>query len=86
MTFFTWLAGTKAGRVTMAIVAAVAAFFVAIFKAREAGKVAERSKQERASLDALRNRNQIDDDVSKTGDDAVRRELDDWRLHKTDDK
>lgn len=82
--FFSWLAGTRAGRWTAVIVAAVAAFFIAAVKIFSAGQSAEKAKQDGATLDAYRSRNVIDDDNSKKSDADLRRDLGAWSMRKSD--
>ena len=78
MSFLSWLAGTKAGRTLTAIGAALAIFFYAILRAASFGAAQEKSKQDKASLEAQRDRSRIDDDLSKMSDDDVDRELSQW--------
>lgn len=82
--FLTWLASTRAGQTTMAIGAALMAFFYALFRAREAGKTSEKSKQDKATIRAHQDRERIDDEVKKLDDAATRRELGAWRVRDTD--
>lgn len=76
--FFTWLAGTKAARVIMTIGAAGAALFVVILKIFNAGKASQQAAQDRASLEAYRNREKIDETVSRQSDADARADLSRW--------
>jgi len=76
--FFSWLAGTRVGRWTAVIVAALAAFFVAVVKVFSAGQSAEKSKQNKASLDAYRKRSEVNDEIARQSDSDSRAELSQW--------
>jgi len=78
MGFFSWLAGTRAGRWTAIIMAALAAFFIAAARIFSAGQTAEKSKQDKASLAAYRKRSAADDEASRRSDSANRTELARW--------
>lgn len=75
---WTWIITSSAGR-KVAQWAAIAAFaLAAIWRIYDAGKDAERGKQAEQSLEALRERNTINDEVAKTPDVALRDELSRW--------
>lgn len=76
----TWLLTLwgKAKFYALAAGAAVAAVAVAYWRVREDGKNAARLEQERARADAMRQRKDVDDDVSQMGSTDLDREYDKW--------
>lgn len=62
--------------------AAAAAFVVAVLglvmKSRADGRAQERAKQDRAALDALRERAKVDDETQGLDDRELRRRLGEW--------
>lgn len=79
-----WFMGTRTGRIMGAITAALAAFFIAVFKAFSVGKAAEKLEQNKASLGAYKTREHIDDDVAKMDETCARDELSRWMQHESD--
>lgn len=75
---FAWLATTRAGRWVLGASAAVALAAGVLLRAYGTGRDAEESRQARDSLDALRERNRIDDEVDALGDARRRNELARW--------
>jgi len=72
-----WFATSRTGRALAAAGALALAVGIALLKAFGAGRAAERAKQDRASLDNLRDRNEIDHEINTLGpgdlDDRGRR-------------
>lgn len=58
-----WLASTRTGRVVAAAASLAVAITIALLKAFSAGKSVERAKQDRASLDNLRDRQRTEDRI-----------------------
>jgi hypothetical protein len=55
------------------------ALLLGIFlKGRASGKAAERDRQQKAQLDAYRDRDKIDDEIRRTDPDDLRQRLRDW--------
>lgn len=81
--FLTWLASTKAGRITAVTMAAIAAFFIALAQAFSSGKASEKTKQDKSTLEAYRSREKIDDETNKLGHADLDREYDRW-MRKSD--
>lgn len=79
-----WLATSKIGQYIMAGLALAAAIGVAVLKVFNAGKAVERSKQDRQSLENLRERAKTNDEIHSLGSDDVRDRLDRWSV--PDDK
>ena len=73
-----WLLGTKFGRAVAAGLAIAGAIGLALLKAFMAGKAAEKAKQDRASLENLRNRAKTDDEVKKLDPDKRLERLNRW--------
>lgn len=74
----TWLT-TRAGRWAAAIGAGLLALAVVLLRAFRAGKAAERARQAKQTLDNVRTRNEVDQDVARSGAGDVRKRLrDDW--------
>lgn len=78
MGLISWLAGTRAGRITAVIWAVLTAIFFACLKAFSLGKQSEKAKQVEESNEALRDRIGIDDEVTKMGGNSARHELSRW--------
>lgn len=78
MSLFSWFAGTRMGQTVILIAAAMAAFFYAVARAFSSGKATEKAKQDKAALEASRNREQVDDDISKMDERRTRSELSRW--------
>jgi len=76
--FLSWLLGSKTGRVIALCFLALAASALAWRRAFHSGAASEKSRQAKASLDALRNRISIDDEIYKIPPDIRRRELARW--------
>lgn len=75
---FSWLTATSIGKAILrwtGIAALVAAGYWRIYAS---GKAAAQSEHVADELNALKERNRIDDKVLKMGDDDVRRELSRW--------
>ena len=72
--FFT----TKIGRWFAATGAILLAISFALLKAFSAGKASEKAKEDRESLQNLRNRAKTDEEVSKLPDADVDRDLGKW--------
>jgi len=56
----------------------LAAFVAAYFRGRAHGADAEQSRQTERAVDAMRTRQEVEDEVAKAGDDRVRDMLDEW--------
>ena len=74
----TWFVSSKAGRALAGAGAIALALGAALLKVFYSGQAAEKAKQDRASLENLRNREKINEDVGKMPDDSVRGELAGW--------
>lgn len=73
-----WFITSKTGRTIAAIGAAALAIGVAALAVFNQGKQSERTRQDRQSLDNLRTRNRIDDEVGRASADDVDRRLNRW--------
>lgn len=73
-----WLAGTRAGRWLAAAGAGALVALGIVVRVYGAGQRVEESRQEQDSLDALRTRNRIDDEVARLDARAARDELSRW--------
>lgn len=73
-----WTATGRAVAKWVGIAAVVLAF---LWRVHDAGRDAERTKQQRLDLENLRERNRIDDEVAATPDPRVRDELARWVRH-----
>lgn len=71
--FGLWLANTRTGRIVAAAAGLAAAIAVALLKAFSAGKDVERAKQDRASLDNLRNRHEVENEIDALAPDDLDR-------------
>jgi len=80
----TWLMGSKAGRITVAVLLTCASVALAFWQAYRSGAASEKAKQQQVSLDALRSRISSDDQISKMSPDARRAELARW-MQRDDD-
>ena len=67
--FQVWLAASAAF---------IAAFTAAYLRGRSHGADAAKSRQTERALDAARKRQEVQDDVAKSGDDSVRDMLSEW--------
>ncbi|MGL5166654.1 MAG: hypothetical protein ACRC9K_12280 [Afipia sp.] len=79
-----WFATSKTGQYIAAGLALAAAIGVAVLKVFNSGKAAERAKQDRQSLENLRERAATNDEIHSLGPDDVRDRLDRWSV--PDDK
>lgn len=79
-----WFATSKTGQTIAAVFAALGLIGVAALKVFSAGKAAERSKQDKQSLENLRDRTRIDDEVKTLGRDELGDRLSRWSV--PDDK
>ena len=61
-----------------AIGAALVAFGAAYLRGRAHGAGEEQARQAERALDAMRARQEVEDEVAKAGDDGVRDMLDEW--------
>jgi hypothetical protein len=68
-----WLATTRTGRFVAAAGALSLAIGVALLKAFSAGRQLERDKQDKSSLENLRNRQEIENEVNTLGGDDLDR-------------
>jgi len=82
--FLSWLLGSKTGRIIALCLLALAAGYLAYRQAFGSGVASEKSRQAQASLDALRNRISIDDQISKMSPADRRVELARW-MQRDDD-
>lgn len=73
-----WFATSRLGRGLAAAGAIAFAIGIALLRAFSAGKDAERARQDRASLENLRMRQETDDEVRNLPASDVRRRLDEW--------
>jgi len=78
LSFLSWLLGSKTGRIIALCALALVAAMLAWRQAFRFGVVSEKSRQAQESLDALRNRISIDDEIYKIPPDIRRRELARW--------
>jgi hypothetical protein len=78
MAIWTWLVTSRAGRAVAAGCAIALAIGLALLKAFSAGKQVERAKQDRASLENMRKRQETDEEVRSLPADERRRRLSDW--------
>lgn len=69
---------TATGRAVAKWAGIAAVVLAVLWKARESGRDAERVKKQERDLEALRERNTIDDEVAKTPDGRIRDELARW--------
>ena len=74
----TWFITSKVGRTIALIAAGAAAIGIALLKAFNNGKQAERSKTDRASLDNLHERQETDAEIDGLGHADVDCRLDRW--------
>lgn len=74
----TWFLTSKVGRMLAAGFAIAVAIGIAVLKVFNAGKGAERARQDRQSLENLRSRARTDDEVHGRSDDALERDLSHW--------
>lgn len=72
------LAGTRVGRIILAIGAALLAAGIVALRIFSAGKASAAAQQARQSLDSLRNRKQTDEEVARRSDADVRERLGRW--------
>ena len=79
-----WFTTSKAGQTILAVLGAAAAIGIAVLKVFNAGKASERGKQDKQSLENLRDRTRIDDEVKTLGRDELGDRLDRWSV--SDDK
>lgn len=79
-----WFTTSKTGQIILAVLGAAAAIGIAVLKVFNAGKAAERGKQDRQSLENLRERAKTNDEIRSLGPDDVRDRLDRWSV--PDDK
>lgn len=75
---WTWLVTSKLGRALAAGLAIAAALALAALKLISIGKRAERARQDRASLDNLRNRQRTDEDIENLGHADLDRRMHRW--------
>lgn len=68
-----WLATSRAGRIVAAAGALTVAIVIALLRVFAAGRNSERVKQDRASLENLRDRNRIENEVDALGADDLDR-------------
>ena len=73
-----WLATSRTGRAIAAAGALAFAIGIAVLRVFNAGKAAERVKQDRQSLDNLRDRRAIDEDVRNLGPADLDNRLKRW--------
>lgn len=74
----TWLATSKVGRALAAGLGIAAAIGLAVAKVFSAGKAAEQAKQQRQSLDNLRERAKKNDEIRTLTGDDLRERLNRW--------
>jgi hypothetical protein len=67
MNIFAWFMGTKVGRTVAMVAAGAVTIGIVLLKVFGAGKAAERVKQDRASLDNLRERAKTDAELDGLG-------------------
>lgn len=73
-----WLMGSALGRkVALGLVLVLGALFV-VWRIYSAGRAAEKARQAEASLQNIRNRMRIDDDIDKLSRDERRKRLEEW--------
>jgi len=65
----------------IAAVAALAAFVGAYLKGKSAGKQSEQAKQNRARLDAIKDRKELDNEIDGLGPADLDARFDRWRVH-----
>jgi hypothetical protein len=75
---WTWIITSRAGRAVAAGVGIALAIGLALLKAFSAGRSAERAKQDRASLENLRKRQQTDEEIRSLPASERRRRLSGW--------
>ena len=78
MGVFSWLAGSKIGRIAILAVLTAASVALTLRYVFSQGVEAERAKRSQASLDAFKTRIQTDDSITKLSGDARRAELARW--------
>lgn len=77
-TIILWFAGSKVGRVLAAVGALLLAVGVTALQIFSAGKRAERSAQDRAALEAMRDRQRTEDQVARLPRPARADRLKEW--------
>lgn len=78
VSFVGWFLGTRVGRWCLAAIGLLAAIGAALAKVYSAGKAVQQAKQDRQSLDALRTRAQIEDDVARLPANERASRLKEW--------
>lgn len=73
-----WLITSKAGRMIAVTLLACLAAWAAYRMARSSGAAAEKARQTKANLEALKTRITVDDELSKMSPSDIRRELSLW--------
>ena len=73
-----WLLGSKAGRITVAVLLGAAAVGLTLWRAFAKGKAAEQAKQAQASLEVLRSRVKTDDTIARMSVAGRRERLRQW--------
>jgi len=78
LNFISWLIGSKMGRITALVVLTTLSAFFILRASFQKGVSSEKAKQAAESLNALRERISIDDQITKMPLDDRRRELLKW--------
>ncbi len=73
-----WLATSKTGRALTAVGALLAAIGAALLKAYSAGRAVERDRQDKSSLDNLRERARLEDQLQAETPDQRKKRMDLW--------
>ena len=76
-----WFATSKTGRIIAAVGGALLAIGVALLKAFNDGRQAERAKQDQQSLDNLRSRTESDAEINTLNRDDLIRRARRWGVH-----
>lgn len=76
--FWTWIVTSRVGRAVAAGGAIALAIALALLKGFTAGKNAERARQDRASLENMRKRQQTDDEIRSLPAGERRNRLSGW--------
>lgn len=78
ITFVTWLIGSELGRKVALTVLAMLALGAVVWRIYSAGQAAEKAKQARQQLDAMRDRLKVDEEISKMPSAERRKKLEEW--------
>lgn len=73
-----WFMGTRVGRWCLAAIGLFAAIGAALAKVYSAGKAVQQAKQDEQSVDALRTRAQVDDEVARMPANERASRLKEW--------